>query len=62
MMLETGHITCLWIVDSEVGPFSCEPKNVVRGPVGQRNGLVISQQESAYTPVKEPHAPGLEGS
>lgn len=32
--LETGHVTCLWIVDSEeVGPFSCKPKTVVRGTV-----------------------------
>ena len=31
MMLETGRVTCLWIVDSEVGPFPYEPKTVVRG-------------------------------
>lgn len=30
-------------------------------PLGQGNGLVISQQDPAYTSAREPHAPGLEG-
>lgn len=28
--LEIGHAACLWIADSEVGTFPCEPKAVVR--------------------------------